>query len=246
MNIADEGTTAHLKADIHCVKRMSQVNLRDATESVNKAFRRWNLPKCIKIDNGYPFVNPHYQDIPTKAVLWWIGLGIEVIRNTPGKPQENGAVECLQGVCYRWVNPILFDTAQHLQIALDEISDFQRNYYKMPKRSYMTRIECHSELIENSRVYATDNFCMKKVYQYLANQVWQRYIKDNGSTHFFGKAIYIGTKHSKQNIFISFDPIEIQWIFHDKNGMFLKTSKVAVPTAKQIIDFAIISKNSEL
>jgi len=243
MNIADEGTTAHLKADIHCVKRMSQVSLRAAILSVNKAFLKWNLPKCIKIDNGYPFVNPNYRDIPTKAVLWWIGLGIEVIQNTPGKPQENGAVECLQGVCYRWVNPSLFDTPQSLQTALDQISDFQRNYYKMPKRSYMTRIECHPELIQNPRKYDPSKFDMDKIYQYLASRLWTRRIKANGSTHFFGKAIYIGVKHAEQQVFITFDPIELKWAFHNKEGTFLKASSLAVPQEKQIKDFAIISKS---
>ena len=223
MNIADEGTTAHLKADIHCVKRMSQVDLRAAIESVNKCFVKWNLPKCIKIDNGYPFVNPNYRDIPTKAKLWWIGLGIEVIQNTPGKPQENGAVECLQGICYRWVNPIVFDTPQDLQLELDEISDFQRNYYRMPKRSYMTRIECHPELAQNPRKYDSDNFNIDRVYQYLATCLWQRTIKGNGSTHFFGKAIYIGTRYADQKVYITFDPIELQWIFRSTRGNFFES-----------------------
>jgi len=43
------------------------------------------------------------MDIPLKSNMWWIGLGINVIHNTPGKPQENGAVECLQGILLRFI-----------------------------------------------------------------------------------------------------------------------------------------------
>jgi transposase InsO family protein len=69
------------------------------TEAVKEAFERlfsqYGLPEVIRSDNGTPFAS-------TKAVLglsrlsvWWIALGIDLERNRPGHPQDNGAHERL-------------------------------------------------------------------------------------------------------------------------------------------------------
>lgn len=243
MNIGDEGTSAHLKATVHPVPRVSQIDLQSATWAVNLSFKRWGLPKRIKIDNGHPFVNPNYRDIPTKAKLWWIGLGIEVIQNPPRMPQENGIVECLQGVCYRWVDPSKIARPKQLQKQLDQISDFQRNHYELPNRGYKTRIELYPELEQNHRKYDPKQFNIKLVDQFLANQIWQRQSNQNGQVSFFHQKISIGRSFKKQQIYITFDEMERQWIFRNKKGHLLKTSTIAVPTEKEIKNFAVISKN---
>lgn len=243
MNIGDEGTSAHLKAAVHSVSRVSKIALQAATWSVNLCFKRWGLPQRLKIDNGQPFVNPHYRDIPSKAKLWWIGLGIKVIQNPPRCPQENGIVECLQGICKRWVNPKQIATPEQLQKSLDEISDFQRNHYQIPKHGYKTRLDLHPDLEKNKRKYDPEKFNMKLVDQFLAQQVWQRSTNQNGVLSFFDHRISIGRPFKRQKIFITFDPIERQWVFRNKKGLLLKTSQKAVPSEKEIKDFAIISKN---
>ena len=243
MNVADEGTSAHLKAVVHPVSRVSKIDLQSALWSVNLCFKRWGLPRRIKIDNGQPFVNPHYRDIPTKAKLWWIGLGIEVIQNRPRQPQQNGIVECLQGICKRWTHPCEIDSPQQLQEQLDQISDFQRNHYEIPNRDYRTRIELYPDLQSNTRKYDVKKFDMKLVNQFLAQHVWQRSTNQNGVLSFFDHRIYLGRKFKKLKVFISFDPIERQWIFRNDKGLLLKTSKKAVPDEKKIKDFAIMSKN---
>lgn len=241
--MADEGTTAHLKAVAQPVKLASQINLADATHAVNQCFIRWGLPNTIKIDNGYPFVNPHWMDIPSKSKLWWIGLGIEVIQNTPGVPQENGVVECLQGICHKWVHPPIINNKEELQTCLDDISDFQRNHYQMPQRSYKTRIELYPELEHNQRKYDPEQFSIEQVYQYLAKQIWQRKIKQKGSVHFFGQEVFLGREFGGQATYITFDSSSLQWIFRDSNGLFLKATSVAVPSASEIKQFAVMSKN---
>lgn len=243
MNVADEGTGSHLKAQTHPEKRISQISLSDAIQAVNQAFELWGLPKNIKIDNGKPFVNSRYRDIPTKAKLWWIGLGIKVIQNPPRCPQENGIVECLQGTCKRWVNPASLKNIEGLQIALDQNSDFQRNHYEIPRAEFKTRIELYPELQTNPRKYDPNNFDIKKVDKYLSLKTWKRKIKSIGSVHFFGQSIHIGRKFAGTEVFITFDPTERKWIFRDKKGMFLNTSKKAVPSRKEIFDFATMSKN---
>jgi|GEM_PF-2485802 len=241
--MACEATTAHLMAVVQGVKRASQISPVAATAAVNECFERWGLPEEIKIDNGYPFVNPHYMDIPSKTKMWWIGLGINVIQNTPAVPQENGAVECLQGICARWANPYIINSKSELQTALNDISDFQRNHYQIPGKEYKTRIQLYPELENNPRKYDPQLFDMELVYQYLAQNIWERRIKENGSVHFFGKPIYLSTKFGKQDTFITFDPSARQWIFRNRHGTFLKSSSNAVPRQKEIIEFAVMSKN---
>ena len=183
------------------------------------------------------------MDIPSKAKLWWIGLGIEVIQNNIASPQENGIVECLQGTCHRWVNPSQLTNIKELQGQLDEMSSFQRNLYQMPKRSYMTRIECYPELEMNPRKYEPNHFNMALVDQYLANQIWQRRIKQKGSTHFFGLEIQIGKQFGNTDTFITFDPEQRQWVFRNRQGYFLKSSSIGIPCQKDIKEFAVMSKN---
>jgi len=243
MNIGDEGTSAHLKAIVHNVPRVSQIDLQAAVWSVNLCFKVQGLPKRIKIDNGQPFVNPNYRDIPTKAKLWWIGLGIEVIQNTPRCPQENGIVEGLQGTCHRWTHPKELETSKQLQAQLEEISEFQRNHYEMPNRAYKTRIQLHPDLNTNPRKYDTSKFKMNLVDEFLAQQVWQRSSNQNGQVSFYDHKISIGRAFKKQKIYITFDPIERQWVFRNNKGLLLKTASKAVPTEKELKDFAIISKN---
>lgn len=243
MNVGDEGTSSHLKATVHPVPRVSQIKLQAAIWAVNLSFKRYGLPSRIKIDNGQPFVNPNYRDVPTKAKLWWIGLGIQVIQNPPRLPQENGIVECLQGVCHRWVNPKQIQTPEQLQIQLDQISDFQRNHYELPNRSYKTRIALYPELEQNSRKYHPNKFNMKLVDQFMASKVWQRKTNQNGQLSFFDQKISIGRVFKNLKVYITFDDIERQWVFRNDKGALLKTSTKAIPCEKEIKNFAVMSKN---
>jgi len=246
INIADEATTAHLKAIVQPVKRAAQISPQAGTQAINKSFEKWGLPLEIKIDNGYPFVNPRYMDIPSVSKMWWIGLGINVIQNTPGRPQENGAVECLQGICCRWVNPATIESCDELQRELDQISDFQRNHYRIPAKSYKTRIQLYPELEQKERPYDPDLFDIDLVYLFLATQVWERRVKQKGSTHFFGHEIYLSRKFKNQIVYITFDHVTRQWIFRNDKGHYLGASTIGVPKEDQIKKVAIMSKNLDI
>lgn len=246
MNIADEGTSAHLKAGVQACPSVAQMDLGAVVGLVNECFERWGLPENIKIDNGYPFVNPKYRDVPTVAKLWWIGLGINVIQNTPRCPQQNGAVECLQGVMYNWSNAPGQATIEALQQRLDEESEFQRNAYRMPAYQYQTRSEHFAELNVVKRPYDPANFDLQRVYDYLSEQVWQRRVTEKGNTKFFSQDIYVGKKYARQLIYATFDPLERQWLFRKADGTLLKTSAKGVPTEAQIKGFALMASNAAI
>ena len=146
----------------------------------NRAFARWGVPQKIKIDNGLPLVNPSNLDLPTLSILWWVGLGIEVIQNRPGRPQENGAVESSQGILNRWVNPTKYTSIEQLNPALEEQGRIQREVYLIPAKKYQTRISLFPTLTQNPRTYSPHNFDFTRVEQYLAQRAWTRAVKKNG------------------------------------------------------------------
>jgi putative transposase len=55
-------------------------------------FRRFGLPKVIRMDNGSPFGSTGARGLSALSV-WWLTLGIRVEFIRPGHPEENGAHE---------------------------------------------------------------------------------------------------------------------------------------------------------
>ncbi|MDB6034168.1 MAG: hypothetical protein JWM16_4506 [Verrucomicrobiales bacterium] len=56
-------------------------------------FHRHGLPGAIRSDNGAPFACTHGLLGLTRLSAWWLALGIDLERNRPGCPQDNGAHE---------------------------------------------------------------------------------------------------------------------------------------------------------
>lgn len=239
MNVADEGTGAHLGIFVDSHRTVGEMDASTATQYINRSFARWGLPKEIKVDNGHPFVNTRGRESPTRTILWWVGLGVRVIQNTPRCPQENGIVECLQGTMKRWSNPKGQEDAKALQERLDLESDFQRNYYRIPSRNYKTRIELYPELETNRRTYKPTNFKIELVDNYLAKKVFHRSIKRGGNVQFLGEYEYIGSKYQGVNVTITFDKNERLWYIRKEDGALLKTTSKGVPSKKGIMNFAL-------
>jgi hypothetical protein len=240
MNVADEGTSSHLKAGVQPYSTVNQIPQEQAVQVVNDCFERWGIPRNIKIDNGYPLVNPNHMDIPTMAKLWWIGLGINVIQNDPGKPQQNGTVEGLQRIMGSWSNPEGQPSIDALQERLDQESRFQRESYRIPSKDNKTRAELYPELYENkkNRPFKVSSFSIKRVYDFLSNQVWERSVQNNGLVKFRREYIYVGAQYAKEQVTITLDPVEVQWMIRKLDGTILKTSKKAIPTKDEIVEFA--------
>lgn len=66
--------------------------LEDARTAMEWVFRQYGLPDAIRSDNGTPFASIGAGRL-TALSVWWLKLGIELQRITPGKPQENGRHE---------------------------------------------------------------------------------------------------------------------------------------------------------
>jgi putative transposase len=58
-----------------------------------RTFKEFGLPQGIRTDNGVPFASAHAIYGLSKLSVWWLRLGIEIERITPGHPQQNGRRE---------------------------------------------------------------------------------------------------------------------------------------------------------
>lgn len=237
--IGDEGSGAHLGATAIDKPTMSKINAHTVVRAANRCFETWGLPKQMKIDNGHPLVDPKNRDMPTLAFLWFVGLGIEMIQNQPRSPQQNGIVEGLQGTCASWVHPKSKQNLEELQQAIDEFSIFQRDHYKIPGKQNKTRKERFADLYQNNRLYEPTKFCMQRVERFLAKKIWTRKVKKNGEIRFRTHYIYLGTQFKGQTVWLSFDPLEHQWLVRNQKGALLKTSKKGIITEQQIKELAL-------
>ena len=66
--------------------------LRQVWPSFERAFKRYGLPRAIRVDNGKPFGGGWVLGLSQLSV-WWQLLGIAVDFIDPGKPYQNGAHE---------------------------------------------------------------------------------------------------------------------------------------------------------
>jgi putative transposase len=58
-----------------------------------RTFQAFGLPQRIRTDNGVPFASAHALYGLSKLAVWWLRLGIQIERITPGHPQQNGRHE---------------------------------------------------------------------------------------------------------------------------------------------------------
>jgi putative transposase len=58
-----------------------------------RTFKEFGQPGAIRTDNGVPFASAHALYRLSKLAVWWLRIGIEIERITPGHPEQNGRHE---------------------------------------------------------------------------------------------------------------------------------------------------------
>lgn len=90
LTIRDEWTRYLL--ELRTVADASGQTIRACFE---RLFERNGLPGAIRSDNGVPFASCRGVLGLSKLSAWWVALGIDLERNRPGCPQDNGGHERL-------------------------------------------------------------------------------------------------------------------------------------------------------
>ena len=72
---------------------LSTTKERYAFGVFERAFQDYGLPRALRTDNGVPFASAHALYGLSKLSVWWLRLGIQLERITPGHPEQNGRHE---------------------------------------------------------------------------------------------------------------------------------------------------------
>ena len=68
---------------------LSTTKERYAFGVFERAFQDFGLPRGIRTDNGVPFASAHALYGLSKLSVWWLRLGIQLERITPGHPEQS-------------------------------------------------------------------------------------------------------------------------------------------------------------
>jgi hypothetical protein len=173
------------------------------------------------VDNGAPWGS--HGDWPTDLALWLIGLGIEMIWNTPARPQENGVVERSQGTAKSWAEPATCDDPEQLRGRLERMDRIQREAY--PGADGRSRREAHPGLAHSGRAYDAAregaDWDMGPVKAHLAECVARRRVDRKGRVSIYNRERYVGVIHGGKEVHVMFDPEANEWVFADERGQKL-------------------------
>lgn len=82
-------------------------------------FTQYGLPEILHTDNGSPFACTRAPLGLTRLSAWWISLGIELVRNRPGHPQDNPSHERMHGDIEQEISGCVQEDRRAQQAALD-------------------------------------------------------------------------------------------------------------------------------
>lgn len=194
---------------------------------MQREFRRffgvWGRPALLRVDNGAPWGS--WSDLPPRLALWIVGLEIDMHWNTPCRPQENGVIERSQGLAVRWAEPGHCHSVRELQQRLDHEDFIQREQY--PAIEKQARIQAWPQLRHSGRSYSAQwertHWDWLRVRDFLSRYVVTRQVDGSGKIGHYGGKLYVGRLHQQKEVYVQFDPDEIQWIISDSQGNQLRT-----------------------
>jgi transposase InsO family protein len=201
---------------------------------LREAFGHWGIPRCVRVDNGWPWGST--GELPTDLALWLIGLGVEVIWNPPRCPQANGVVEQSQGTGKRWAEPETCRDITELRRRLQEQDRIQRELY--PSINGRSRMEAFPELKHSGRAYRPEDeasqWDLSRVLNALAGHVLVRRVDGSGTISLYNRNRYVGKALKGQDVYVSLDPIDVEWVYSGRDGVCYRRQKAEELTVDRI------------
>lgn len=223
----------HYSKYIFSIKALESASTKEVREEFERLFKQYGLPKVIRSDNGPPFACTRGLLGLTRLSVWWLLLGIDLDRITPGKPYENGSHE-------RMHRDIKFELQGHIDGGLKKhqvIFDEWRNEYNDIRPHEALDMQTPSDVYEKS----------KKKYNGIPDEIVypvgyiRRKVGDRGficldrrkifiSYAFYG--YYVGLKEIDDNIFeVWFDNLRIGEIDH-RTLKFSSSEKIVLDNSE--------------
>jgi hypothetical protein len=204
------------------------------------------MPERLRVDNGIPWGSK--GDLPTDLELWLAGLGVAVQANPPCSPQDNGVVERSNGTGKRWAEPSKARSASDLQRTIDRMDQIQRDRY--PHLDGKSRMEVYPRLAHSGRAYDQDwesqNWDLHRAHDLLAGFVVPREINRAGTLSVYNRNYYVGKAHANAVAFVSFDPQQQQWLFHDPHNHLLNHRPAPEVSASNILALTVTCRRERV
>ena len=102
-----------------CAQALDNARTETVREQLARVFQRHGLPEVIRSDNGAPFAAYNSPLGLSRLSAWWLTLGIQLDRISPGRPDQNGGHERMHRDLAREVESRAEADAARQQAALD-------------------------------------------------------------------------------------------------------------------------------
>lgn len=193
-----------------------------------RLFRRYGLPKVIRMDNGSPFGSTGAWGLSALSV-WWLTLGIRVEFIRPGHPEENGAHEQMHRELKRDTTR---PTAAH-PLGQQRRSDRWRTYYNTERPHEALGGRYPADLYHRSRRRYRGAQPVRHPHGWVV-----RYVRHNGQIKWQGRLRSIGEAFVGQPIAVRLQSPGIYEIYfqrlllgtlHDRDAGGIRPSKPRRP-----------------
>lgn len=209
--------------------------------ALREVFTRWGRPERLRVDNGTPWGSK--GDWPTDLALWLIGMGIVMIWNPARRPQDNGVVERSQGTGKRWAEPRACRDAAELQGCLDKMDRIQRESYPSRCESRWQTFPGLQEVARSySRGWERHHWDMDRILAHMADYTALRRVDSKGQVSIYGRNHYVGKPRHGQDIYVSLDPIDREWIFSTLQGVQLRHKVAEEITRDRILKLQVTNR----
>jgi len=174
--------------DIRLVPNQTYKAIRPALQRV---FRRYGLPRAIRVDNGPPFGGPGPRGLSRLAV-WWRRLGIKVDYGRPAHPEDNAAHEQMHRV---YQAEVVAQSAAN-RLKLQRRSDRWRAQYNRIRPHEALRLRFPVQLYQPS-----PRTLPHKLPGWTYPAGWlTRHVNRNGRLHWMGRLRFVGEAFSGEQI----------------------------------------------
>lgn len=227
-----------LKRPFSPYHRISQVPVEQVQKALVEIFARRNKPGSFRVDNGDPFGTPS-NDMTSAISLWLIGHDIDMIWNKPYCPQMNNVVEKMQDTSQRWAEIYSATSCEQLQQRLNEQAYIQRQLYPVARLNQLTRAQTYPQLEKSERQWNPSAFNVQRVYDFLAQKIFNRKVSKSGQLTHCGQKISGLYAYQGKTVQINLDPKTVQWVISCdyKNIKTLDASKIL--SQERIVNLSI-------
>ena len=157
-----------------------------------RLFTQLGLPRYIRSDNGPPFANVLNFWGLTKLSVWWITLGIQLDRITPGHPEQNGGHERMHRDMKKELHGQIDGTLGEHQNVFNE----WLNVFNTVRPHEALNMKVPADIYKKSDIkYFEEHIELRYGKGFKA-----RYVNDRGFINYDNKRIFIGNPFSGYHV----------------------------------------------